>query len=111
MPTETPTETPADSPEFDKVSGVLGKILPKGVDPLEIWSALKDAGLTIASTTAPEALPGLPREAAPSGAPVDGEPQEAPGGFAGMSTGGPPTDDLVRAAFQASQEERSKNPL
>lgn len=94
-----------DSPEYAKALGVLKEVLPEGLDPSTIWTALQDAGLTISEAEAGPP-PEMPEEAALSGAPVDGEPQ---GAGDGMDIGnGPPTDDLVRKAFRASMAESTK---
>ena len=105
-----------DSPEYAKAAGVLKDILPEGTDPMKVWSALQEAGLTITATepsvegeAADGLVPGssgtLP-EAAPSGAPIEGEPVGAGSGAAGMNVGignGPPTDDLILKAFQSAK--------
>lgn len=96
-------------PDYAKAEKALKEALPKGTDPMEVWEALKGAGLTITAApevseegtapTSPES--GIPPEAAPSGAPIEGEPPVPRNdGFQG-----PPTDDLVRKAFQMAQSE------
>lgn len=106
-------DAPIDSPEYAKALGVLKEVLPESVDPMKIWSALQGAGLTISEIAIPEDagadIPPLgdQADAAPSGAPSEGEPQGMGGGAEGMNIGdGPPTDDLVRKAFQATMAER-----
>jgi len=98
----------AADPNYEKAEKALKEALPKGADPMEVWEALKGAGLTITAAPAevpegaeatPTSVEGVPPEAAPSGAPVEGEPPvpQNEGFF------GPPTDDLVRRAFRESQ--------